>query len=46
MKNRERAGAFTGSFKWARIGYDGAEPLQAARDWIAENEDIVDGWLQ
>lgn len=25
---------------------DGAEPLQAARDWIAENEDVVDGWLQ
>ena len=25
---------------------DGAEPLQAARDWIAENEDVVNGWLQ
>lgn len=25
---------------------DGAEPLAAARDWIAENEDIVESWLQ
>lgn len=25
---------------------DGAEPLDAARDWIAENEDVVEGWLQ
>lgn len=25
---------------------DGAKPLDAARDWIAENEDIVTGWLQ
>lgn len=25
---------------------EGAEPLDAARDWIAENEDVVQGWLQ
>ena len=25
---------------------DGAEPLEAAREWIAENEDVVEGWLQ
>jgi glycine betaine/proline transport system substrate-binding protein len=25
---------------------DGAKPLDAARDWIAENEDVVAGWLQ
>lgn len=25
---------------------DGAEPLAAARDWMAENEDVVEGWLQ
>lgn len=25
---------------------DGAKPLDAARDWIAENEDVVEGWLQ
>lgn len=25
---------------------DGAEPLDAARQWIAENEDVVEGWLQ
>ncbi|NLX91805.1 MAG: glycine betaine ABC transporter substrate-binding protein [Firmicutes bacterium] len=25
---------------------DGEEPLEAARQWIADNEDIVEGWLQ
>jgi glycine betaine/proline transport system substrate-binding protein len=25
---------------------DGADPLAAARQWIADNEDVVNGWLQ
>ncbi len=25
---------------------DGAEPLEAAREWLAENEAVVEGWLQ
>ncbi len=25
---------------------DGEEPLEAARQWIAANEDVVEGWLQ
>ena len=25
---------------------DGEEPLEAARQWIADNEDVVEGWLQ
>lgn len=25
---------------------DGEEPLEAARQWIADNENIVEGWLQ
>lgn len=28
------------------ITQEGAEPLEAARAWIAENEDVVQGWLE
>ncbi len=28
------------------ITQDGMEPFDAARAWIAENRDVVDGWLQ
>ncbi len=28
------------------ITQEGAEPFEAARAWIADNQDVVDGWLQ
>ncbi len=47
--------AFLDNFYWTGeqmgavmllITQDGMEPFDAARAWIAENRDVVDGWLQ
>lgn len=47
--------AFLDSFYWTgeqmgavmlMITQDGMEPMEAARAWIADNGDVVEGWLQ
>lgn len=47
--------AFLDSFYWTgeqmgavmlMITQDGMEPMDAARAWIADNRDVVEGWLQ